>query len=119
ASSGRSLTTIARSPVSGNQPVAEPAGFRVDLGAFACHVVPGRLSLWRPPDEREADDTLHILEHGIRPRATDALLTFGGDPVTDRVARCFRAAGAATVFQLHNFQYRDASRLEPYDAIVV
>ncbi len=70
------------------------------------------------PDECETREFLGIYEAFHEEFRPDVILSFGGDALAMGARRLARAKGAASVFVLHNFSYRDNSAFTDTDAII-
>ena len=71
------------------------------------------------PTPAEAAAFLRTLSRVVGVFRPSVVLTYGGGPPADGIVAVARAAGARTVFALHNFAYTDAAALRPHDAVLV
>lgn len=96
-----------------------PGATRVRHEGLQIDFVGGALRKHHDPDRAEAEEFLPRFQALLNEFCPHMLLTFGGDGLTRECIRRAKAYGCATVFALHNFFYREPSRFNDLDAVVV
>jgi glycosyltransferase involved in cell wall biosynthesis len=70
-----------------------------------------------PADQFEGEQFLFLLDQALREFGPGLVVTYGGLHVVQEAMRRARAAGATTVFALHNFGYEETDRFTHADHV--
>jgi len=93
--------------------------FVADAGYPVSVVSPGLPAARRTPSPDEAAAFASLLAAAIERFRPDVVLTYGGDAASRAVPAAARAAGAKSVFWLHNYAYPTRDAFLGCDAVVV
>ncbi len=96
-----------------------PAYYRMHTRGVAVVLHRSPTTLPHEPDQSESLAFARLFEGLVAQFRPDVVVSFGGDALATRLRQIARAAGAAVVFALHNFNYRSPAAFADSDAVLV
>lgn len=97
----------------------EPAHLRLNVRGVPITLHLGPTTRSRAVDDAERGEFFRLFEAALERFRPDVVVSYGGDRINREVLATARARGIATVFPLHNFNYRDPGSFADADAVIV
>lgn len=97
----------------------EPAHLRLNVRGVPVTLHLGPTVRSRTLDDAERGGFLRLFEAALERFRPGVVVSYGGDRINREVLATARARGIATVFPLHNLNYRDPASFAHADAVIV